>query len=214
MYEMASKGGKKAAPPAEPLRLFYIFYNQERWDNWLKTLRESSFDIDPASEEMPEGFRILDGFSEDITVSVLKIIRLYQNNRFDKSEALKKLDEVERIVMSGSPEDLEEIIELLQLSKVVLFASCRKYLEDTFEKDIKTLVKKGRSLGEENMEQALEVAAQIGANVIDGTTCCRKYLKDDLEQPSLFDEWLIECERMSEAMDSLKDFDEQAGEDD
>jgi hypothetical protein len=213
MYEMAKKG-RKTAPPAEPLKLFYIFYNQERWDNWMKTLRESSFEVDPASDEMPEGFRMLDGFSEDITVSVLKIIRLYQNNRFDKSEALKKLEEVERIVMSGPPGDMEEIVELLQLAKAVLFASCRKYLEGTFEKDLKTLVKKGRAMGEDEMEQALDIAAQIGASVIDGTSCCRKYLKDDLEQPALFDEWLIECERMSEAMDSLKDFDEQAGEDD
>jgi hypothetical protein len=213
MYEMAKKG-KKAAPTAEPLKLFYIFYNQERWDNWLKTLRESSFEVDPASDDMPEGFRILDGFSEDVTVSVLKIIRLYQNNRFDKSETLKRLDDVERIVMSEPPEDLEEIVELLQLSKAVLFASCRKYMEGTFEKDIKTMVKKGRALGDDKMEQALDTAAEIGASVIDGTTCCRKYLKDDLEQPSLFDEWLIECERMSEAMESLKDFDEQAGEDD
>jgi hypothetical protein len=213
MYKMARKGGK-TAPQAEPLKLFYIFYNQERWDNWLKTLRESSFEVDPASDEMPEGFRILDGFSEDITVSVLKIIRLYQNKRFDQSEALQKLTEVEKIVMSEPPEDLEEIIELLQLPKAVLFAACRKYLDGTFEKDIKTLVKKGRALGEEDMEQALEIAAQIGASVIDGATCCRKYLKDDLEQPTLFDEWLIECERMNEAIESLKDFDEQTGEDD
>jgi Uncharacterized protein conserved in archaea len=213
MYEMAKKGSK-TAPPAEPLKLFYIFYNQERWDNWLKTLRESSFEVDSKNDDMPEGFRILDGFSEDITVSVLKIVRLYQNKRFDKEEATRRLDEVERIVMSEPPEDLEEIIELLQLSKAVLFASCRKYLEGTFEKDIKTLVKKGRALGDDTMEEALETAAQIGATVIDGATCCRKYLKDDLEQPSLFDEWLIECERMSEAMESLKDFDEQAGEDD
>ncbi len=209
-----AKKGRKAATPAEPLKLFYIFYNQERWDNWLKTLRESSFEVDPASEEMPEGFRMLDGFSEDITVSVLKIIRLYQNNRFDKEEALKKLEEVERIVMSEPPQDLEEIVELVQLSKAVLFASCRKYLEGMFETDIKTLVKKGRALSDTGMEDALNTAAQIGATVIKGTPCCRKFLKEDLEQPSLFDEWLIECERMSEAMDSLKDFDEQAGEDD
>jgi hypothetical protein len=210
---MARKGAK-TAPQAEPLKLFYIFYNQERWDNWLTTLRDSSFEVDPASEEMPEGFRILDGFSEDITVSVLKIIRLYQNQRFDKEETRRKLDEVERIVMSEPPEDLDEIIELLQLSKAVLFASCKWYLEGSFEKDIKTLVKKGRAMGEEKIEQALETAAQIGASVIDGASCCRKYLKDDLEQPTLFDEWLIECERMSEAMESLKDFDESAGEDD
>ncbi|MDD1673466.1 MAG: DUF2150 family protein [Methanomicrobiales archaeon] len=209
---MARKGGK-STPSSEPLRLFYIFYNQERWDNWLKTLRESSFEVDPRSEEMPEGFRMLDSFSEDITVSVLKIIRLYQNNRFDKEEATRKLEEVERIVMSNLPPDLEDVIELLQLPKAVLFAACRKYLDGSYEKDIKTLVKNGRALEQDDMERALDVAAQIGASVIDGASCCRKYLKDDLEQPTLFDEWLIECERMNEAMDSLEDFDEQAGED-
>ena len=213
MYKMARKGGK-STPPAEPLKLFYIFYNKERWDNWLKTLRESSFEVNPDGDEMPEGFRMLDSFSEDITIEVLKIIRLYQNNRFDKDEAVKKVGEVEKIVMSEPPEDLEEVVEILQLPKAVLFAACRKFLDSVYEKDIKALVKKGRSLKEDDMEQALEIAAQIGANVINGTTCCRKFLKDDLEQPTLFDEWLIECERMNEAMESLKDFDESAGEDD
>jgi hypothetical protein len=212
--EMAKKESKKAAESG-PLRLFYIFYNQERWDNWLKTLKDSSFEVDPKSEEMPEGFRVLDSFSVDITLEVLKIIRLYQNKRFSKEEALDKLGQVELIVMSSPPDaDLTEIIEILQLPKLVLFASCRKYLEGRFEKDIKTLVKKGKDLIEKDMEGALDVAAQIGAGVIDGAACCSKYVKDDIESPTLFDEWLIECERMSEAIASLKNFDESAGDED
>ena len=139
---MAKKASKKTED--EPLKLFYIFYNQERWDNWLKTLRESSFEVDPKSEELPEGFRVLDGFSVDITLEVLKIIKLYQNKRFGREETLDKLSQVEAIVMSAAPEgDLEEIVEILQLPKLVLFAGCRKYLEGGFDKDIKTLVKKG-----------------------------------------------------------------------
>ena len=82
-----------------------------------------------------------------------------------------------------------------------------------FDKDIKTLVKKGREAIDKDMEQALEIASTIGASVIDGAACCGKYVKDDLENPTLFDEWLIECERMSEAMGSLKNFDESTGED-
>ena len=210
---MAKKASKKTED--EPLRLFYIFYNQERWDNWLKTLRESSFEVDPTSEELPEGFRVLDGFSVDITLEVLKIIKLYQNKRFGREETLDKLSQVEAIVMSAAPEgDLEEIVEILQLPKLVLFAGCRKYLEGGFDRDIKTLVKKGRDQIEKDMETALESAAGIGASVIDGAACCGKYVKDDLENPTLFDEWLIECERMSEAMTSLKNFDESTGEDD
>ena len=56
------------------------------------------------------------------------------------------------------------------------------------------------------------IAAEIGANVINGAACCSKYIKDDIEQPGLFDEWLIEIESMHEAMGSLKNFDEEAGE--
>ncbi len=198
----------------EPLRLFYIFYNEERWNNWLNSLRESNFEVDPKSEEMPEGFRILDSFSEDITISVLKILKLYQNNRFSKEEALQRLLDVERIVMGEAPADLEEVVEILQLPKAVLFASCRAYLEESYEKDIKTLVKQGRGMVDKDLEKTLQLAAQIGANVIGGASCCKRYLKDDVEEPTLFDEWLIECERMSEAMESLEDFDEVAGEGD
>jgi hypothetical protein len=210
---MAKKATKKAEE--EPLKLFYIFYNQERWDNWLKTLSEASFEADPKSEDLPEGYRILDGFSVDITLEVLKIIRLYQNKRFSAAEALDKLAAVEAIVMSGAPEgDLGELVGILQLPKLALFAGSRKYLEGGFEKDIKVLIKKGRDQIDKDMELALETAANIGAAVIDGAACCGKYVKDDVENPTLFDEWLIECERMNEAMTSLKNFDESTGDDD
>ena len=209
---MAKKASKKAEE--EPLKLFYIFYNQERWDNWVKSLAEASFEVDPKSDEMPEGFRILDGFSVDITLAALKIVRLYQNKRFSQEEAFDRLGQVEAIVMSAAPkDDTEELIELLQLPKLCLFTSCRKYLGGEFDKDIKTLVKKGKGQIENDMEGALETAANIGAAVIDGAACCGKYVKDDLENPTLFDEWLIECERMYEAMGSLKNFDESTGDD-
>jgi len=210
---MARKASKKVEE--EPLKLFYIFYNQERWDNWLKSLSEASFEADPKSDEMPEGFRVLDSFSVVAAPAKNKIVKLYQNKRFSKEESLDRLAQVEAIVMAAAPAgDLEEIVELLQLPKLVLFASCRKYLNGEFDKDIKTLVKKGKGQIEKDMEGALETAANIGAAVIDGAACCGKYVKDDLENPTLFDEWLIECERMFEAMGSLKNFDESTGEDD
>ena len=210
---MCTDMAKKAkAKQAEPMKLFYIFYNQERWDNWITTLEEANFEL-AEGEEVSEGEQMLYGFTEDITLSVLKIIRLYQNGRFTKEEAVAKLDDVELIVMTGLPEgDLEDIVGSLQLSLLVLFTACRKYLESEFDKDIKSLVKKGRGLGEENLEEALEVAANIGAAVVDGATCCAKYIKDDAENPGLFDEWLIEIETMSNAMKSLAKFDEEPGE--
>jgi len=210
---MAKKAAKKGEE--EPLKLFYIFYNQERWDNWLKTLSEASFDGDPKSDELPEVCRILDGFSVDITLEVLKIIKLYQNKRFSAADALDKLAAVEAIVMSAAPTgDLEELVGVLQLPKLALFGGSRKYLSGEFDKDIKTLVKKGREQTDKDMELALETASTIAAAVIDGAACCGKYVKDDLENPTLFDEWLIECERINDSMASLKNFDESTGDDD
>lgn len=208
-----AKKKEKAAGAEEPLKLFYIFYNQERWDNWIKTLRESNFEADPKNEEMPEGYTTLYNFSMDITLSVLKIVKLFQNGRYTKEEAIEKLNAVEAIVMCEAPVDeLEEYIESLQLSLLALFASCRKFLDGGYQSDIKTLVKEGRKLVEKDMEKALEIAADIGASVIGGASCCGKYVKDDIEQPTLFDEWLIEIESMAEAVASLKNFDEEAGE--
>ena len=203
---------KASAKQAEPMKLFYIFYNQERWDNWIKSLEEANFE--PAEgEEVSEGEQMLFSFTEDVTLSVLKIVRLYQNGRFTKEETIAKLDDVELIVMTGLPEgDLEDIIGSLQLSLLVLFTACRKYIEGEFDKDIKALVKKGKGIDEENLEEALEVAANIGAAVVDGATCCAKYIKDNIEAPGLFDEWLIEIETMSNAMKSLAKFDEEPGE--
>ena len=210
---MAKKASKSTE--SEPLKLFYIFYNQERWDNWLKTLREADFEGDPKRDQMPEGLRLLDGFTEDVTLSVMKIIKLFQNKRFSKEESLEKIAQVEAIVMAPAPDDeIAGIVETIQLPKLVLFAGSRKFLTGEFEKDIKTLIKKGRTLSEKDMEQALEAAAHIGASVIAGTSCCGKYIKDDIEDPTPFDEWLFECERMYEGMASLKNFDESVGDED
>jgi hypothetical protein len=206
------KKSKTAAEP-EPMKLFYIFYNQERWDNWLARLRESNFDVVEESDDMPEGFQALYNFGQDITLSVLKIIKLYQNKRFSMEDAVGKLDQVERVIMSEAPHDeIEEVVESLQLSMLVLFASCRTFLRGEYRTEIKVLVKEGRKLIDEDMEKALGVAAETGANVINGVACCSKYVKDDIDQPTLFDEWLIEVETMNEAMSSLKNFDEEAGE--
>ncbi len=211
---MAPKKKKDAAPAKEeaPLKLFYIFYSQERWENWIKALSEADFEGGADDEEMPEGFQMLSSFNQDICIEVLKIIKLFQNNRFSKEEALQRISDVEEIVLNQSIEgDLEEVIASLQFSMLVLFAASKKFLEGGFDEDIKALVKKGKAIDEEQMEEILEVAATIGANVINGKSCCGRYIKDS-EEPGMFDEWLIEVETINEAIGTLKNFDEEAGE--
>ena len=210
---MAARKKKESVQTQEdnPLKLFYIFYSQERWDNWMKSLRESDFEGSD-EDEMPEGYQMLNSFNQDICIEVLKIIKLYQNNRFSRDEAMSKLTEVEGIIMEQEVnEDMVELIAPMQYSIIVLFASARQYLDGGYDEDIKGLVKKGRGIDEENTDVLLSVAAQIGANVINGKSCCGRYIKDS-EDMGVFDEWLIQIETINEAMGSLKNFDEEAGE--
>ncbi len=213
VYVMAPRKKKDPASAQEetPMKLFYIFYSQERWDNWMNSLREADFEGGD-DDDMPEGYQLLNGFNQDICIEVLKIIKLFQNNRFSKDEALTKLVEVEGIIMEQEVE--EEMIELIapmHFQLLALFASTKKFLDGGYEEDIKTLVKKGRGIDEENTEELLNVASEIGANVINGKSCCGRYIKDS-EDMSVFDEWLIQIETMNEAMGTLKNFDEEAGE--
>ena len=208
---MARKAGKKAAEEA-PMKLFYIFYNEERWNNWLRTLSEADFEGD-GGDDLPEGIAMLYAFSEDITLSVLKVVRLWQNGRFEADEALQKIDDIAAIVLSALPEGpLVELVGPVQESILVLFASSRRFMAGEYEKDVKALVKRGRALAAQGSDETLEVAAEIGAAVIGGAACCARYVKDDIEDPTLFDDWLVEIETMGEAMKSLKNFDEEPGE--
>lgn len=214
VYVMAPKKKKDADSVKEetPLKLFYIFYSQERWDNWINALSEADFEGGTDDEEMPEGFQMLSSFNQDICIEVLKIVKLYQNNRFSKEEALQRIADVEEIVLNQAVEgDLAEVIESLRFSMLVLFAASKKFLEGDYDEDIKALVKKGKGINEEQVEDILEVAATIGANVINGKSCCGRYIKES-EDPGMFDEWLIEVETINEAMGTLKNFDEESGE--
>jgi len=210
---MAAKKSKQTEAEEAP-KLFYIFYNQERWDNWLNSLKAADWDGDENSDEMPEGFRLLDGLSDDITIAVLKVIKLYQNQRFTVEESRTKIRDIEAIIMGEVKDDmLAEIIGSMQVSMVVLFSAAQKYLEGSYPaaETIKDLVKDGRKVVDKDPEKALDIASSIGSAVINGATCCAKYVKDT-DEPTFFDEWLVEVERIADAMKSLKNFDEVAGE--
>jgi len=205
---MAKK--KKAAEGGAPL--FYIFYNQERFDNWLNSLESASFEPPESDDELPPGVSVLLNFTEDITIEVLKIIRLYQNGRFSREEATKRLQEVEEIVMVPREGELGEIVESMQVNLLVLFAACRAYLEGEYRTDVRAMVREGRNAGDDDPEESLRIAAGIGAAVIDGASCCGKYLRNNVDDLTLFDEWLNEVDIMASAMKSLAKFDEETGE--
>lgn len=204
---------RKKKEKVEPQSVLYYFYTQERWDNWIKTLEEMSFDYDEDSEEMPEGLQSLNNFTEDINVSVLKIIKLFLLGNYSGDAAKEKIEEVEEIVMGALPEsDLADIISGVQMRFLVLFAACKEVINGDVTGEVKDLVKYGRTLEDDQAEEALKTAATIGALVIQGGSCCGKYLRGDLDDPTLFDDWLIEVDDIGNALKTLKNFEEQFGE--
>jgi hypothetical protein len=206
---------KKGTPEEAPLKLFYIFYSRERMENWIRSLEGLSFAADPSSEEPPEGLLALSRFAEDITIEVLKILKLFQNGRFTKEESLQRMREVEAIVMCEVRDgEIGEVLESLQVTLLVLFSACRKIMEGKQGGDVKTLVKRARALPEDDMEGCLDIAGDIGVAVIGGSPCCEKFMADDPGKSTLLDDWLVEIETMRDALKSLKDFDESTGEDD
>ena len=88
----------------------------------------------------------------------------------------------------------------------------RSVIDGTAEGEIKDLVKHGKTLTDDQAEEALKTAATIGALVILGGSCCGKYLRTDVDEPLLFDDWLIEVDDMGNALKTLKNFEEQFGE--
>jgi hypothetical protein len=202
---------KKGTPDEAPLKLFYIFYSRERMENWIRSLEGLRFSADPSSEDPPEGLLALSRFAEDITIEVLKIVRLFQNGRFSKDEAMQRMRDVEAIVMSEVRDgEIGDVLETLQLSLLVLFSACRRFMDGGYGKDVRALVKRARALPAGDMEGTLEIAGEIGAAVMAGNPCCEKYMT---EEGTLLDDWLVEIETIRDSMRSLKDFDETTGED-
>jgi len=203
---------KKGTPDEAPLKLFYIFYSRERMENWIRSLEGLQFSADPSSEDPPEGLLALSRFCEDITIEVLKIVRLFQNKRFTKDEAMQRMREVEAIIMSEARDGaIGDVLGSLQVSLLVLFSACRRFMDGGYGKDVKALVKRARALPAGEMEGTLEIAGEIGAAVIAGSPCCEKFMSDE---GTLLDDWLVEIETIRDSMRSLKDFDETTGEED
>lgn len=179
----------------------------------MAALEESSFEESEEPDEMPEGLRKLQNFTDDINSAVLKIPKLVESGVFAPEEALEKLNEIEEIIMGPAPEgDIREIIEGVQLRFLVLFVAVKKFIQDEYEGDIKALITEGRAAEGEDAEKALDIAGIIGALVIAGGSCCGKYLRGDLDEPGMFDDWLIEIDDMATVLKTLKKFDEEPGE--
>ncbi|MCE8424550.1 MAG: DUF2150 family protein [Candidatus Methanoperedens sp.] len=175
------------------------FYTQERWHNWVSKVKESGFKIDDQEKGI-----IFVNMEDDVVLACLKVIAKYDKGAISEEDALVYLTEIKNIALKKIEpinEDSDMMLESMQLSLMGVFASCECYVEKTFEK-IKSLNKLIKSAikaeKEEDMGNAIDNIAKIGANILAGGKLKDKDLDDVPE--GLVAEWLDGIDSISAAM--------------
>jgi hypothetical protein len=175
------------------------FYTEERWQNWIKQVKESGFKIDDQQKGA-----VFVNMEDDVVLACLKIIAKFDKNLLSGDEALEHISNIKEIVLKQIEpitEDIDMMIESMQLSLMGVFASCECYIEKAFEKtkSLKTLIKKAIDAEkEENMGAVLGNIAEIGANILSGGKIKDKDLEDVPE--GLVAEWLDGIDSIRAAM--------------
>lgn len=180
-------------------KLVISFYTQERWQNWVEKVKESGFKF----EDQEKG-TIFIYMTDDVVLACLKVIAKYDKKLISKDDALKYITEIKEIVLKKiNPinDDIDIMFGYTQSSLVGVFVSCECYLKNGYQK-IKSFGKLIKSAvqaeKEDNMGVALDIIAEIGANIITGSK-----LKDkdfDIVSEGLVAEWLDGIDSISTAM--------------
>lgn len=180
-------------------KLVIPFYTQERWQNWIDQVKESGFKL----EDQEKG-AVFVYMTDDIVLACLKVIAKYDKKLISRDDGLKHITEIKEIVLkkiSPIDDDIDVMFESTQSSLMGVFVSYECYIKNGYQK-IKSFGKlidaAVQAEKENNMEAALDIIAEIGANIIAGGK-----LKDkdfDSVSEGLVAEWLDGIDSISAAM--------------
>lgn len=186
-------------------KLIIPFYTQERWQNWVDQVKESGFKFDDQEQfDDKEKGVIFVYMVDDIILACLKVAAKYDKKLISKDDALKHIAEIREITLkkiNPIDNDIDIMFESTQSSLMGVFVSCECYLKNGYQKTksfgklIKTAAQAEK---EDNMGVALDIIAEIGANIIAGGK-----LKDkdfDSVSEGLVAEWLDGIDSINAAM--------------
>lgn len=186
-------------------KLIIPFYTQERWQNWVDQVKESGFKFDDQEKfDDKEKGVIFVYMVDDIILACLKVAAKYDKKLISKDDALKHIAEIREITLkkiNPIDNDIDIMFESTQSSLMGVFVSCECYLKNGYQKTksfgklIKTAAQAEK---EDNMGVALDIIAEIGANIIAGGK-----LKDkdfDSVSEGLVAEWLDGVDSIMAAM--------------
>lgn len=158
------------------------FYTQNRWQNWIKKIKETDFVLNE-SEEDPSAAVFVYAM-DDVVLACLKVIARYEHKVISQEEALTTIGGIKDVVFEEQEslgEDADMMLESLKTALTAVFISCQRYIEGDYDK--KTPLKKmvtGATKAEENgdIEIALNTLSQVGARVIKGEMLPEEALLD------------------------------------
>ena len=180
-------------------KLVIPFYTQERWQNWIDQVKESGFKL----EDQEKG-AVFVYMTDDIVLACLKVIAKYDKKLISRDDALKYITEIKEIVLkkiNPIDDDIDVMFESTQSSLMGVFVSYECYIKNGYQK-IKSFGKlidaAVQAEKENNMEVALNIIAEIGANIIAGGKIKDKDF--DSVSEGIVAEWLDGIDSISAAM--------------
>lgn len=180
-------------------KLVIPFYTQERWQNWIDQVKESGFKL----EDQEKG-AVFVYMTDDIVLACLKVIAKYDKKLISRDDALKHITEIKEIVLkkiNPIDDDIDVMFESTQSSLMGVFVSYECYIKNGYQK-IKSFGKlidaAVQAEKESNMEVALNIIAEIGANIIAGGKIKDKDF--DSVSEGIVAEWLDGIDSISAAM--------------
>jgi hypothetical protein len=153
----------------------FVFYTQERWNNWINQVKESKFKIDPTAEGLGrEGIVFLD-MEEDVILAICKITGKLQNGMLPRDGAATSLAGMKEIVLTQveptGDDDKDMMIESVQRALVAVFGAAECFIEGHYDQksDIAKLVVEAAKAEEaQDMDKAFELMGKAGALVLAG----------------------------------------------
>ncbi len=197
--------------------MFYEFYTEKRWENWLNRIKEANFSLENESEN---DVLIFVNMTDDVILACLKVIARFDKEALSAEEADEQIEMIQDIVMAEVPsisEDADMMIYSVQDSLGCALFAFRLYIEGEYNVDanIEELIEEAFEAAEEDdIDKSFDIIAYIGSSVIAGAffddETMANISDERLELPTV--NWLDGIETISAAMagsDSYKNFDEE-----
>jgi hypothetical protein len=174
------------------------YYTAERWQNWLRRLRDAN--LDPEEEE---SVRLLWNLQDDTAIAVAKILADFEDGPLDEEAALTELVDMHEIVFTEEAFDDEAtamLVEGAQRSlECVLYAAQEFVTEGPAEGTVPEYIEAAAGAeADDDLDAALGYCVQAGTLVIDNQT-----LDHDLTENLEFGfvtEWVNGLDSLQRAM--------------